>query len=104
MVEGTQETLAIQPIHSELGITSLRVGSLAQKAVQGADGLLTGSLLNTFVLVVSRVLGNDKPRKSPWSEMRKERIPPRQASKLQTYTIILKKRKEKSRDTCFYYS
>lgn len=86
VVEGTPETLTTQPIHSELGITSLRVGGLAQKTGQGTDGLMTGSLLNTFVPVVSRVFRHDKPKNSPRSERRKEKRknPPKQARKLQT--------------------
>ena len=73
VVEGTPETLTIQPIHSELGITRLSVEGLAQKTGQGTDGLMTGSLLNTFVPVVSRVFRHDKSKNSARSEMRKEK-------------------------------
>lgn len=69
----TQETLTIQPVLSELGITSLRVGGLAQRMGQRTDGLMTGALLNTFVLVVSRGLRHDKTRNSSWSEMKQEK-------------------------------
>lgn len=72
VVEGHQ-TLTILPVLSELGITSLRVEGLAQKMGQRTDGLMTGALLNAFVLVVSRVLRHDKTSKSPRSKMKREK-------------------------------
>ena len=89
VVEGHQ-TLTILPVLSELGITSLRVEGLAQKMGQRTDGLMTGALLNAFVLVVSRVLRHDKLAKVHGAKRseRKEKNPPKQARKLQTYTII----------------
>ena len=62
---------------------------MAQRMGQGTEGLMTGALLGTFVLVVSRGLRHDKTRNSPWGEMKqKKKNPPKQARKLQTYTII----------------
>lgn len=58
---------------------------MAQKAAEGTDGPMTGSLLYTFVLMVPRVLRNGKPRNRPWSKMRKREkksFPSKQASNI----------------------
>lgn len=89
VAERTSETLIVLPIHSEWGIQGGET-SLAQKAVKGTDGLMTGSLLHIFVLVVPGVFRNGKPRNRPWREMRKrgsKKVLPKQASKQQTYTV-----------------